>query len=310
MQKILISRSILEQLYLEQGLTTVEIAKRLDISPAVVSRRLREHSIATRTMADYYRVNIPADELRRLYWDQNLSPDEIAVFYHCSPETILHRIHDAGIPLKPTGWRQMRRYVPDSVLNAWPSPELAYVVGLVASDGNLRGAGNSVSLTSVDRELVETYLRLLQVCSVRISLHHTSRKDQYTVAFSDPAYRAFLEACGLRPNKSTNIGRLNIPDGVFVDFARGNLDGDGCWSIEKTGTRSYLAGEFSSGSPTFLEWMCDTIEQLVNLHGNITGIHLRYRGTKGKQLGEWLYYHPNLPCLSRKRAVWERWRQT
>jgi hypothetical protein len=310
MKKIDISRASLEQLYVEERLKTAEVARQLGVSQAVVSRRLREYSITTRTMADYYRVNIPADELRRLYWDQNLSPDEIAPLYHCAPETILHRIHQAGIPLKPIGWKQFRRYVPDTVLAAWPSPGLAYVIGIIASDGNLRREGNVVHLASVDQEIIKTYTSLLQIANVHIHVHHTQHKDQYMVAFADPAYRAFLEARGLTPYKSTNIGPLDIPDGVFPDFARGCLDGDGCWSIEiRPASRSRLSGEFSSGSLAFLKWMRDTIYRLTGLLGGISGIHLRYRGPKAKRLGEWLYYQPNLPCLSRKRATWDCWRE-
>ena len=309
MRKIDILKPVLEQLYLEEKLTTTEIAKQLGVSPAVISRRLRAYGIPTRTAADYYRINIPADELHRLYWGDNLSPDEIALVYHCAPETVLHRIHQADIALKPAGWQQFRRYVPDHVLSAWPSPELAYIVGIVASDGNLRRGGNVVHLASVEREMIETYCRLLQINNARIATKRTQHKDQYHVAFADPIYRAFLEARGLIPNKSTSIGPLDIPDSVFADFARGCLDGDGCWSVEKRHTGPYLTGEFSSGSPIFLEWMRDTIDRLTGLRGRISDNRLRYRGRQGKLLGEWLYYRPDRPCLSRKRAIWERWHE-
>ena len=31
------------------------------------------------------------------------------------------------------------------------------------------------------------------------------------------------------------------------------------------------------------------------------------RGSKARRLLEWIYYAPDLPCLERKRAVWERY---
>jgi len=33
------------------------------------------------------------------------------------------------------------------------------------------------------------------------------------------------------------------------------------------------------------------------------------RGSKARLLLEWIYYAPDLPCLERKRAVWEEYRR-
>ncbi len=304
MKRLNIPKNLLEELYVKRGLSSVEIAKQLGVSAVVIRRRLHEYDIPMRTWADYFRVEIPSDELRRLYWDENLSPDEIAWQYDCAPETVLNRIHEAGIPLKPLGWRQSRSYVPSQTLSSWPSPELAYVVGLIASDGNLHRNRNTVHFASTDREMIDNYIRLLNLDDINIMIKHTSTKDQYIVEFADSTYREFLETRGLTPNKSKTIAALDIPNSVFADFARGDLDGDGWWSMEKSRGCLSLEGGFSSGSPVFLDWMRDTIHRLTDLNGHITSIRLRYRGQNAFRLGEWLYYQSDLPCLRRKRAIW------
>ena len=56
------------------------------------------------------------------------------------------------------------------------------------------------------------------------------------------------------------------------------------------------------------------MKQLIGLE--IFGLYQRqlcgtwtlvYYGSRGQRLLEWLYYAPDLPCLERKRAVWERY---
>jgi hypothetical protein len=76
----------------------------------------------------------------------------------------------------------------------------------------------------------------------------------------DYVFREFLESRGLTPNKSLSIGPLDIPDAVFADFLRGELDGDGSWFLAK-GWRGclYLVGTFRSASQQFLEWLQQTI---------------------------------------------------
>jgi hypothetical protein len=129
--------------------------------------------------------------------------------------------------------------------------------------------------------------------------------------FSDPGFRVFLEHIGLSPAKSKTIGPLKIPDQVFSDFIRGMWDGDGCWHIHRKPRRSashpgYLRGTLTSASPAFLEWIQTTVERIVGLCGHIYGIRLVYYGREAVALGEWLYWAPDIPALSRKRSIWER----
>ncbi len=45
---------------------------------------------------------------------------------------------------------------------AW-SPELAYVVGIIATDGNLSPDGRHINITSKDEEMVQTVKKLLRL---------------------------------------------------------------------------------------------------------------------------------------------------
>lgn len=255
------------------------------------------------------KIVLPRAELERLYVEENLSSNEIARRFGCHGLTVRARLRDYKIPIKARGWHRLTRCVPDTVLESWPSPELAYVVGLIASDGNLQRQNNCVQLISTDRELVDLCATLLELNSPQIiSWDPPSRKTAFILQTCDHVFREFLESRGLTPNKTLSIGALNVPDEVFADFLRGELDGDGSWYLAK-GWRGipYLVGTFRSASQRFLEWLQQTIFRLTRIEGRLQYRKLFYNGKKAEALGAWIYYTPNLPCLQRKRNVWQNW---
>jgi hypothetical protein len=306
-----IPKSLLQKLYFDEGLTQAEIARRLGCGQAVICRSMQEYGLMARTIGDYLAIDIPRDELIKLYVEQGLSADAIADRFNCSGQTVLSKLKKHGIPVRPPITPE-RRHVPDEVLAIW-TPELAYAVGLIASDGNLpKGKISVVCMVSTDPDLIELYrtcLRLSETVSTAHRLFKGKRKPVYVVTICDRAYRAFLEDIGLTPAKSKTLGPLAIPDHVFRDFLRGCWDGDECWTIQRQQSREYLHAVLVSGSLTFLLWVQATVQRLIGLYGGISGISLTYAAGNATRLGQWLYYAPNVLALSRKRAIWERFAQ-
>jgi hypothetical protein len=212
--------------------------------------------------------------------------------------------------------RHVKEVVPKELLDEW-TPDLAYAVGLITSDGNLPPNSNKIHFVSTDEELIDLFCGCLQLASTitphcylarsgKSGLCQSSQcKPQYVVEFADWRFRAFLESVGLKPNKSKTLGRLAIPDNVFFDFLRGEWDGDGSWYTIETRPH-YLRCEVASASPVFLHWLHETIERTTGLAGRISGIRLFYAGAAAVALGHRLYYALDLPCLSRKYAKWRQ----
>jgi len=262
------------------------------------------------TRRAHNRIELPRDELYRLYWEENLSSEAIGETFGCDGLTVLARLRDYDIPLKPRGWHKLVRDVPDSLLDKWPCADLAYVVGLVASDGNLQKQNNCVILVSTDRELVKVCAFFLQLEEPHIIVSNQGfpRKPAYMLQVCDHRFRAFLQNLGLTPNKTHTIGKLAIPDWVFRDFLRGELDGDGSWYVAKGWRESkYLVAKFTSRSQTYLEWISDSVYRLTGMEGALQTSRLYYNGKKAEELGEWIYYENHLSCLQRKREVWNNW---
>lgn len=190
------------------------------------------------------------------------------------------------------------------------TPALAWVVGIIATDGCLYGDGRHVAVVSKDRALLETVMRCLG-WSVRVSAHRSGfggPGPYYRIQLARAGFYRWLQEIGLTPNKSKIIGTLAIPDEVFRDFLRGCFDGDGsCYAYrDPRWPKSYLFyWELCSGSPTFIKWVRQRIQEFANLHGHISrggGAEiLKYAKREATVLFEKMYADREAPCLLRKR---------
>jgi len=207
---------------------------------------------------------------------------------------------------------------------AW-SDDMAYIVGLTATDGCLVTGRRAINFKSGDRALVETYLRLLGRKN-RVKSHPTRTGGTvYYTQFHDSALYEWFRATGLTPHKSLTIGAISAPDEVLFPVARGLLDGDGS-VINKTyradtGRRSdyfweHLITSFKSASRPHLEWLRSRIHATTGVTGNLSQVkykhplpnrhpffELRY-GKRGSLVLLPLLYPAEAPCLERKRAIW------
>ena len=207
---------------------------------------------------------------------------------------------------------------------AW-SEEMAYIVGLTATDGCLITGRRAINFKSGDRQLVETYLRLLGRKN-RVKSHRTKKGGVvYFTQFHDSALYEWFRSVGLTPRKSLTIGALSVPDSFLMPLVRGLLDGDGSVINEvyraDTGRRDdyyweYLITRFLSASRTHLVWLQSEIVRATGQVGTIAELkrkkplpnrHPFYELEYGKRSSVVLLpllYPPSAPCLERKRAIW------
>ena len=78
---------------------------------------------------------IDAKELARLYVDERLTAEDIAQRLGCSETTIRRRLRSHGLDPRCRGPQQRQR-----AIDSW-TRELAYAIGLLATDGNLSKDG-------------------------------------------------------------------------------------------------------------------------------------------------------------------------
>ncbi len=171
------------------------------------------------------------------------------------------------------------------------SAEMAYIVGLTATDGCLASGRRAINLKSADRQLVETYLT------------HQGWRHRLPGPVLRHAAIRMVQSIGLTPRKSLTLGAIHIPDAFLAPLVRGLLDGDGnisnAWWRADTSRRSdyyyeWLRTRFASATPAHLEWLKDRLRKRLNLRGWI------WRDvTRGNGMG-WLTYgkHDSISCCA------------
>lgn len=191
------------------------------------------------------------------------------------------------------------------------SNNLAYVVGLIVTDGNLSKDGRHLDITSKDLEQITTFESILKTknkIGIKSSPSHRGRK-YYRIQFSNVELYRFLVKIGLEPNKSKTIGKLSIPDEYFRDFLRGCFDGDGFtysyWDKRWKSSFLFYTG-FVSASFKYLDWMNESIYRLCDIKGNIkssgkSAYQLMFAKKSSIMLMKNIYYCDKIPCLSRKK---------
>ena len=195
----------------------------------------------------------------------------------------------------------------------WTS-DLAYVVGLITTDGNLSPDGRHIDFTSNDKDLIETFKKCLglknKIGTKRSG--YTKKLNGLRIQFGDVTLYRWLLGIGLMPNKSKRMRAVAVPDEFFFDFLRGHLDGDG--SIKRYQDPVYpnsvrLYVNFLSASPLHIAWIKNKVEELLGITGFQQIAPRAYKVTFSKydsiRLLNEMYPSKDVPCLHRKFLVAE-----
>ena len=90
------------------------------------------------------------------------------------------------------------------------NPELAYIVGLITTDGSLSKDKRHIDFTSNDLQLLRTFKKCLslknKICE-KFSSHKSDRKS-YHLQFGDVRFYNWLLSIGLMPNKTYHLGKI------------------------------------------------------------------------------------------------------
>jgi intein-encoded DNA endonuclease-like protein len=192
------------------------------------------------------------------------------------------------------------------------SPEFAYAIGLLVTDGNLSPDGRHFNFTSKDIELAELFKNALGLTNTigRKARGGETEKKYYVIQFGDVLFYSFCVAIGLHPNKSKTLGRIKIPRKYFFDFVRGCFDGDGSfysyWDPRWKSSFMYYVS-FASSSKDYVRWMQSELKDLLKITGHITIAksksceQLKYAKKESLLLLHAMYNKKGVICLSRKR---------
>ena len=203
-----------------------------------------------------------------------------------------------------------------TLINTQWNANLAYAVGLLATDGCIGKDGLWVDLTSKDKEQLENYNKCLGI-NVKIGIKNKSSPNKaWRVQMKNKLFYEFLVSIGFTPQKSLTIERIDIPDKLFFDFLRGCFDGDGYtfsyWDPRWKSSFMIYTG-FVSASKPFLLWIREEVEKRIKINGHITSAkkknvyyQLKYAKHDSLKLLKCLYKSKDAIYLKRKRLKVDR----
>jgi hypothetical protein len=195
------------------------------------------------------------------------------------------------------------------------SPKLAYAIGLIATDGCLSPDGRHILFVSKDIEQLENMARCLDLkAKLGYSYSALARAKYPRIQWSDVRLYEFLLKIGITPRKSLTLGAVSVPDKYFFDFLRGSFDGDGCFYsyFDRRWRSSFMFYlNFTSASPTHIQWLQETLWRLVGVKGHISRVEeskdrkrietLRFAKREALVVIRKMYARPHSLYLSRKR---------
>lgn len=196
------------------------------------------------------------------------------------------------------------------------SPEFAYAIGLLATDGCLLNDGRHIDITSKDVEQLKNVLLCLGIKNKigKKSSGYGRDKKYPRIQFGDVVFYKFLLGIGLTPAKSKTIGALAIPDKYFFDFLRGSFDGDGCFYSYydprwKASFMFYVV--FNSASKKHIDWLRGVLYRKLKVKGHITNdgrstFMLRYAKRESLRILRKMYHDSKAVCLKRKNLKIKR----
>src|ERR1700722_12991513 len=95
------------------------------------------------------------------------------------------------------------------------TPDLAYVVGLLVTDGNLSPNNRTTILVSKDLEMLENFKACLGIEN-KIGSHTSGMGNHYLkVQYGNVQFYDWLISVGLSQAKSHTIGEIAVPDEFF-----------------------------------------------------------------------------------------------
>jgi len=229
-----LTKEKLFELYVEKGMSLTDIGKLAGCTRVNVHYKLKKSGIDARSKTEARTIALDKGKIKTTRIDEFGNEEEV-VF-------------------------QKIRYN-ENFFKEWSS-EMAYVLGLIYTDGNLHirkaKSGYETGILSFgqkNKELVEKFLKLMD-CDAGIrfrerrELENTTSGELYYFSIGNNDLTNDLIRLGVTPNKSLDMKFPEIPNEYLRHFVRGFFDGDDSVYLE---SGKSIRVKLLSGSKEFIK---------------------------------------------------------
>ena len=168
--------------------------------------------------------------------------------------------HGVEMNREQSSGQPRKHKVNEDFFKKW-SNEMAWILGLILTDGCINKDNHTITLTQKNTSILELVARFMDAEYVLAPIAK-SRKTP-TLIINSKEMKEDLHKLGIKANKSLTVRFPNVPKEYLPAFVRGIIDGDG-W-VQKTG---YVMN-VTSGSKEFAEKLL-TIFHSWELRAEIT----------------------------------------
>lgn len=241
-------------MYINQGMSTQEIATELGTNKATITNRLTYNGISLRQWTPLLSKN----ELSHLYTKERLQIGEIAEKHNVHPRTISRLLNRYDIISRKGGASRMQD------VDFSPSPELSYVIGVVLGDGCVSKYKNShqIILSVKDKDFVEYFSSCMKKLLGRECKVSLDNRGMYIVRYTSQNIYSFIYP-------KEEVGKfIEIIDIFPAEFIAGFFDSEGT-VYRQNGKKSWTIS-FSNTNTTFLNLVSRCLSKLDIAHNTYT----------------------------------------
>lgn len=174
----------------------------------------------------------------------------------------------------------------EDAFDKW-TPRMAYLLGFLVSDGNVRENNLSWGQSHLSGQ---QHLEALWPY-VGGNIYGPDKKDGYRLVVYSRHLSQRVQQLGVPPAKSLIVHMPDVPQEVLDHFVRGVVDGDGCFrnpADKKRKERPRVQAQIASGSKRFRDELSERL-CFLGIKGRNSGIELIFRLEESLVLAEWLW---------------------
>ncbi len=274
--------------------TYIQIARENKVSPDTIQHHMNKHGLTKK------RISWSEDELSLLNKNYGLNPNVYKLFQDRSISSINHKASRLGLKRR----NRKRKYTLNyDFFKEW-KPEMAYILGLFFSDGNVTSDKRQVNihLHKDDYSILEKISRIMGT-NRPVKIYSNAsyfRVDSKTIVND-------LISLGCVPRKSLILKFPKIKDEFLPHFIRGYFDGDGSIYFNKPNT---IKVTFIS-TKSFVISLQKSLNRALKLRtAPLQSSHklwiALYYGDDARKLCKWMYKNSKGLYLKRKKDRFDK----
>lgn len=306
--------------YTVKKISLENIAKDYHAGRGSIRRVLEEHNIHIRDAQDLYKKEVPRDIQEKIIYNyiqlgMGLVPSGRP--YGVSQYMVKKILQSNNIYVRSytESKDNLRIYTCNDDYFKTQSSNMAYILGLLASDGNVAKAENQISivLNARDAELLEKIRIEMQISRPIKTFVRSGGAPESKLSVFSSTMKKDLAHYSIVPAKTFILQPPELLKAEYYrDYIRGYFDGDG--SIYINSNNSYGVN-FSGASKSIIAWIqrvlaeqyniiCPTLEKIPKLSNDRDYYRITYYGKKVLALYK-ILYHDNTLYMKRKKDTFE-----